>query len=152
MKRFVFNSLKSFEQRAMLVLEVFSMKSSRTELENEWKKIFDADLPKHVHKAYAEKYIKWQKENKGFEKSLQKQINKLVENYEKGISAFTPSTPFEIKNGTKLIREFKGIKYEVTKLDSGYEFSGKIYKSLSSIANEITGTRWNGKKFFGLVK
>ncbi len=127
------------------------MKSSRTELENEWKKIFDTDLPKHVHKAYAEKYIKWQNENKGFEKSLQKQIDKLVENYEKGISAFTPPTPFEIKNGTKLIREFKGIKYEVTKLDSGYEFSGKIYKSLSSIANEITGTRWNGKKFFGLV-
>ena len=133
-------------------MEVFSMKSSRTELENEWKKIFDTDLPRHVHKAYAERYIKWQNENKGFEKSLQKQIDKLVENYEKGISAFTPSTPLEIKTGTKLIREFKGIKYEVTKLDSGYEFSGKIYKSLSSIANEITGTRWNGKKFFGLVK
>lgn len=73
------------------------MKSSRTELENEWKKIFDTDLPRHVHKAYAERYIKWQNENKGFEKSLQKQIDKLVENYEKGISAFTPSTPLEIK-------------------------------------------------------
>ena len=87
-----------------------------------------------------------------FFKTLQKQLDKLVENYEKGISAFTPSTPLEIKTGTKLIREFKGIKYEVTKLENGYEFEGKIYKSLSAIANKITGTRWNGKKFFGLVK
>ena len=125
------------------------MKSNRSKIETEWKKIFNT---KHIHKAYAVKYIKWQKENNSFEKSLQKQLDKLVENYEKGISAFTPSTPLEIKTGTKLIREFKGIKYEVTKLENGYEFEGKIYKSLSAIANKITGTRWNGKKFFGLVK
>ena len=128
------------------------MKSNRSKIETEWKKIFITNLPNHIHKAYAVKYIKWQKENNSFEKSLQKQLDKLVENYEKGISAFTPSTPLEIKTGTKLIREFKGIKYEVTKLENGYEFEGKIYKSLSAIANKITGTRWNGKKFFGLVK
>lgn len=128
------------------------MKSDRSKIETEWKKIFNTNLPKHINKAYAVKYIKWQKENNSFEKSLQKQLDKLVENYEKGISAFTPSTPLEIKTGTKLIREFKGIKYEVTKLENGYEFEGKIYKSLSAIANKITGTRWNGKKFFGLVK
>ena len=128
------------------------MKSNRSKIETEWKKIFNTNLPKHIHKAYAVKYIKWQKENNSFEKSLQKQLDKLVENYEKGISAFTPSTTLEIKTGTKLIREFKGIKYEVTKLENGYEFEGKIYKSLSAIANKITGTRWNGKKFFGLVK
>ncbi len=128
------------------------MKSARSKIETEWKNIFNTNLPKHIHKAYAVKYIKWQKENNSFEKSLQKQLDKLVENYEKGISTFTPSTPLEIKTGTKFIREFKGIKYEVTKLENGYKFEGKIYKSLSAIANKITGTRWNGKKFFGLVK
>lgn len=128
------------------------MKSDRSKIETEWKEVFNTDLPKYIHKAYAVKYIKWQKENNGFEKSLQKQINKLVENYEKGISSFTPSIPLKIKTGTKLVREFKGIKYEVTKLDNGYEFESKIYKSLSAVANKITGTRWNGKKFFGLVK
>lgn len=128
------------------------MKSDRSKIETEWKEVFNTDLPKHIHKSYAVKYIKWQKLNKGFEKSLQKQINKLVENYETGISTFTPSTPLEIKAGTKLIREFKGIKYEVTKLDNGYEFESKIYKSLSAVANKITGTRWNGKKFFWIGK
>ena len=49
-----------------------------------------------------------------------------------------------------LIREFKGKKYEIKVLENGYEYGGKIYKSLSAIANYITGTRWNGKVFFGV--
>ena len=44
------------------------------------------------------------------------------------------------------------MKYEVIKLDNGYQFNDNVYKSLSAIANEITGTRWNGKKFFGITK
>lgn len=35
--------------------------------------------------------------------------------------------------------------------DTGFEYDGKLYKSLSSIAREVTGTRWNGFAFFGLV-
>jgi hypothetical protein len=35
-------------------------------------------------------------------------------------------------------------------LRDGYEFEGRKYKSLSAIAREITGTRWNGYRFFGL--
>ncbi|MBS5802667.1 MAG: DUF2924 domain-containing protein [Brachyspira sp.] len=39
----------------------------------------------------------------------------------------------------------------MTVVPSGFEYNGKKYKSLSVIANEITGTRWNGKKFFGVA-
>jgi hypothetical protein len=35
-------------------------------------------------------------------------------------------------------------------LDEGFEFEGRLYKSLSKIATEIAGTRWNGFTFFGL--
>lgn len=126
------------------------MTPERLKLEQEWQKIFNTDLPKCVHNSYVKKYIKWQKENNGLEKSIQKYLDKLVLNYETENSTFTPLTPLEIKTGTKLIRDFKGIKYEVLKTDSGFEYNGKVYKSLSAVANEITGTRWNGKKFFGL--
>ena len=112
--------------------EVIIMKSDRTQIEQEWKKIFKTDLPKHIHKAYAIKYLKWQKENNQLELSLQKQIDKLVDKYAKGISTFTPSLSLEIKTGTKLIREFKGRKYEVIKLDNGYQFNDNVYKSLSA--------------------
>ena len=50
-----------------------------------------------------------------------------------------------------MIKEFKGKKYEVLAVEDGYLFQNKIYKSLSAIANEITGSHWNGKKFFGIM-
>jgi hypothetical protein len=52
--------------------------------------------------------------------------------------------------GTRLIREWQGIEYCVTVRDEDYEYQGRPYKSLSSIARAITGTRWNGWVFFGL--
>jgi hypothetical protein len=38
----------------------------------------------------------------------------------------------------------------VTVLAQGFAWNGKIYPSLSKIAFAITGTRWNGPKFFGM--
>lgn len=52
--------------------------------------------------------------------------------------------------GTRLVREWQGNVYEVTVLDRGYAWEGRIYPNLSRIANEITGTRWSGPRFFGL--
>jgi hypothetical protein len=52
--------------------------------------------------------------------------------------------------GTRLIREWRGVEHCVTVRDDGYEYEGRPYKSLSPIANTITGTRWNGLVFFGL--
>lgn len=53
--------------------------------------------------------------------------------------------------GAKYERIWKGKKYEVTVLGKNrFEFSGEIYTSLSAVARAITGTRWNGKVFFGV--
>ena len=52
--------------------------------------------------------------------------------------------------GTKLIREWDGTAHTVTVLKDGFEWSGRRYKSLSAVARSITGTRWNGYRFFGL--
>ena len=52
--------------------------------------------------------------------------------------------------GTLLTREFKGNMHVVKVLVDGFEFEGRLYKSLSKIATEIAGTRWNGFTFFGL--
>jgi hypothetical protein len=52
--------------------------------------------------------------------------------------------------GTKLVRQWKGVEHHVTVLADGFEYLGHPYKSLSVVAREITGTRWNGWVFFGL--
>ena len=53
--------------------------------------------------------------------------------------------------GTLLARDFKGRDIVVKVLDNGFEFEGRRYKSLSAIAKEVTGSKWNGFLFFGLV-
>lgn len=52
--------------------------------------------------------------------------------------------------GTRLIREWQGIEHSVTVRDDDYEYQGRPFKHLSTVARAITGTRWNGWVFFGL--
>jgi len=54
--------------------------------------------------------------------------------------------------GSRLVREWRGDTYEVTILDKGYLWQNRSYRSLSRIAREITGTKWSGPRFFGIVK
>ncbi len=58
--------------------------------------------------------------------------------------------PRRIKSGAVLIREWKGTTVRVTVVDNGFLYEGQTYASLSEVANLITGTNWNGPKFFGL--
>lgn len=53
--------------------------------------------------------------------------------------------------GTRLQRRFQGRDLVVKVLEQGFEHDSKRYRSLSAIAREVTGTRWNGLLFFGLT-
>jgi hypothetical protein len=55
-----------------------------------------------------------------------------------------------IKPGSMLVREWKGNSHRVMVLADGFAYDGKTYSNLSEIAVLITGTRWNGPRFFGL--
>jgi hypothetical protein len=48
------------------------------------------------------------------------------------------------------VREYGGKLHEVTVLDTGYEYQGKAYRSLTEITKMITGAKWSGPAFFGL--
>lgn len=52
--------------------------------------------------------------------------------------------------GTVLVREHDGIDHRVTVLDGGFTWNGATYGSLSEVARAITGTRWNGHRYFGI--
>ena len=53
--------------------------------------------------------------------------------------------------GTKLVREWQGEEQVVTVLTEGFEWQGRRFKSLSAAVRAITGSHWNGWKFFGLA-
>jgi len=55
----------------------------------------------------------------------------------------------KLKPGSVLVREHQGDLHRVVVIDSGYQWSDRTYSSLSQVAFAITGTKWNGPRFFG---
>ena len=55
-----------------------------------------------------------------------------------------------LRSGALLVREWSGRLERVMVLDDGYAWNGCVYRSLSQVAKAITGTNWNGHRFFGL--
>jgi hypothetical protein len=56
----------------------------------------------------------------------------------------------ELQPGALLVREWNGKLERVMILDRGFAWNGATYRSLSKIAKTMTGTNWNGHRFFGL--
>ena len=58
--------------------------------------------------------------------------------------------PRQVKPGSVIIREYQGVVHEVLVVPGGFCWQGRTFDSLSTIARKITGTSWNGPRFFGL--
>jgi hypothetical protein len=71
----------------------------------------------------------------------------------------TRTTTFRIEGGSRLplpgtliTRRYKGRLLQVKVVADGFEFEGELYKSLSAVAKKVTGSHWNGFKFFNIEK
>ena len=58
--------------------------------------------------------------------------------------------PRRVKIGSVIVREYQGELHEVLVVPDGFCWRGEVFASLSIIARRITGTSWNGPRFFGL--
>ena len=63
-----------------------------------------------------------------------------------------PQGQADILPGTRFVRTWKDRRYEVLAHENGFEYDGRMFRSFSAVARDITGTRWNGRLFFGLKK
>jgi hypothetical protein len=70
---------------------------------------------------------------------------------DRAAGAFGPAAALgpRLSPGTLLVREWAGQEHRVTVLDDGFCWRDQIFRSLSEVARAITGTRWNGPRFFG---
>jgi hypothetical protein len=62
----------------------------------------------------------------------------------------TIAPDLRIRSGARLVREWRGKTHTVIVTDGGFEYAGKAYASLTSVAHEITAAHWSGPRFFGL--
>ena len=86
----------------------------------------------------------------GASRVLRRRLQTLAGTFEKG------GAPFDLgvvpKIGTTLAREWRGRTHLVLVREDGFEYEGRRYRSLSVIAERITGAHWSGPRFFGLTK
>jgi hypothetical protein len=81
--------------------------------------------------------------------ATQRELDRLIAHYEKNPRGHFVA-PRRIKPGSVLVRDWNGKSHRVIVLDHGFGYNETTYTSLSQIARTITGTRWNGPRFFGL--
>lgn len=73
----------------------------------------------------------------------------MVRRFEQVIAS-SRQRPQPARQGTRLVREWKGRQHVVDVVPDGYAWNGQTYRSLSAIAKQITGTKWSGPRFFGV--
>jgi hypothetical protein len=84
---------------------------------------------------------------------LKPATRRLLAEAVKSIGKRVPTTPTPlIRPGIVLLREWHGTTHRVVILDEGVEWRDRCYRSLSEVARAITGTRWSGPRFFGLLQ
>jgi Protein of unknown function (DUF2924) len=83
-------------------------------------------------------------------RALQRRLRILAADFEKGARSFDPR--IVLKTGATLVRQWCGHTHTVLVREDGFEYKGQRYRSLTVIAERITGAHWSGPRFFGVSK
>src|SRR6202040_4270872 len=91
-----------------------------------------------------------QRAHGGPSRALQRRLQVLAAEFEKGVRSFDPGGA--LKTGATLVRQWRGHTHAVLVREDGFEYEGHRYRSLTVIAERITGAHWSGPRFFGVNK
>lgn len=113
-----------------------------------WRKTFKRDVPKALTRDLLVRTICWHIQEKAFGGHSPATL-KLLASYAKGRPPADDRLR-RLKPGTEVIREYQGERHTVVITATGFRWRDQDYPSLTAIARLITGTNWNGPRFFGL--
>src|SRR6266481_6358368 len=117
-----------------------------------YRQVFRTDPPKAFGPDLLRRSIAYRIQEKAYG-GLSRPAQRLLDQMMKAFAARPNgkiALPRRIKPGSVLVREWKGKSHRVMVLAEGFAYDGETYSNLSEIAVLITGTRWNGPRFFGL--
>lgn len=115
------------------------------ELRTLWRTTFRSAPPSGFTKDLVARFICWHIQEQVFG-GFDPETTKVLDGYARG----NKPVARRLKAGTVLVREYQGERHTVTVVPGGYVWRENTYASLSTIARAITGTSWNGPRFFGL--
>lgn len=139
--------------------------ASLEEIKAKYAEVFGQESPSTTNKIFLWKKIAYRMQEQHYGKmpeTTQDRISELIDRYDpvnnKTMRPVVVTAPRKEQSkgrdrrlpipGAILKKEYKGRVYEVKILEAGFEYEGKVYKTLSSIAKVITGAHWNGFLFF----
>ena len=125
-------------------LSGLSLKMLRTA----WRAEFRREVPKGLWRDLLLRTLAWRLQEKAFgghDAATLKLLKALAGQDADKVVLFR-----KLKPGTTVIREYQGVRHIVTITEGGFVWEGRTYNSLSAIAHAITGSKWNGPRFFGL--
>ncbi|MFL5000375.1 MAG: DUF2924 domain-containing protein [Xanthobacteraceae bacterium] len=126
---------------------------SRAELRTLWTQELAEEPPPSLGRdilALGIAYARQERRYGGLSRPVAKELDRLLARaLEDGKEPLVSTRPLP-RAGTILVREWQGTTHHVTVTDDGFLWNGKPHRSLSSIARALTGTTWNGPRFFGL--
>ncbi len=114
-------------------------------LRAEWRRIFGSDPPPAFSKDLLARAIAYRLQEQALG-DLSPSAARLL----RSLAKPGAEPPRQVKVGSVIVREHKGVLHEVLVVPGGFCWQGKTYDSLSTIAKKITGVTWNGPRFFGL--
>jgi hypothetical protein len=121
-------------------------------LRQEWRRLNKADACPRLSRDLLVRAVAYRLQELAFgglRPEPQRQLRQIAIELKQTGAATTRLRP-QLPSGTRLIREWRGRRYEVMVLDDGFSWQGTHYRSLSAVARTITGTAWSGPLFFGL--
>jgi hypothetical protein len=123
---------------------------STSELRDMWRELFDKEPPV-LGRRYLEDRIAYRVQELhfgGLSDRARRKLDALADQLEP--KAARRRYPGRLLPGTELRRQWRGTEHVVRVQEHDFEYNGRPYKSLSAVAREIAGSRWNGWLFFGL--
>lgn len=120
-----------------------------SDLRMQWQQVWGIKPHNRIGRKMLERSLHFKLNEKKLSPDTQKRLNKLIQNYKRNPQYFEQGHML-LKPGMKILRDWKGKTYVVTVTSNGFRYNGKDYSSLSKIATEITGSKWNGWVFFDL--
>ncbi len=117
------------------------------ELREIYDKIMPSPIKTHVSKDYLKPRIAYRLQELalgGLREEIKSKLLKIADNQ----NCQNRIEPRKLLPGTKICKKWGDVIHEVEVLRDGFVYAGQNFKSLSAIAKVITGTKWNGLKFF----
>ena len=126
---------------------------STQELRRAWRRLYHTGPPLGLSRdliirGLADKLQ--QRAHGGPSRALQRRLRILARELEKGAGSFDFGGV--LKSGASLVRRWRGHTHTVLVGEDGFEYDGQRYRSLSVIAERITGAHWSGPRFYGVNK